>query len=95
MAQLVFRLGYGKYGILGNDTFSRIAQEDYLDTEEVRMDYPSSFANAASYIGIATAASATSAAVWGVMKTTYDVAGNKTRVQYQANITWDGRASGW
>lgn len=61
----------------------------------VRIDYDAS--NNPIYVGKAQIGSATSSAVWQVMKLNYDASNNLTSVQWPGNeaftYVWDNRAS--
>lgn len=67
----------------------------YQPLEEHRFDYDGRLDGNAVYIGSATPGSATSAAVWTVLKFTYDATNRPTRKQVQTNIAYDNRATGW
>lgn len=71
------------------DTFARMLQGYVKDTEELRLQSPTTFINGVSYVGVAIDGSATSASVWSILKVTYDGNGRRSRVQYRTGLTWD------
>lgn len=70
--------------------FSRILKFEPLPTEEIRRDETLTD----DYHGVAPDGSATSAAVWKVVRF-YKTAGLITRVRYRTDIAWDSRTAGW
>jgi hypothetical protein len=95
MAYITVPLGYGRIAMIDADDFKRIMHDALYDNEEMRLDIPESCIDTFSYKAIALSGSATSAAVWSVMRTTWDSVGRETRHQFRENISWDGRALGW
>jgi hypothetical protein len=81
----------------GANEFARIAQRQFLDTEEVRMDIPapSAMANAHIYLAVAPASTATNAASWKIVRITLDANKNPSRQQYRTGVAWDSRTTGW
>jgi YD repeat-containing protein len=63
--------------------------------DETRLDYGARTDGNPEFVASAPQGSATSAAVWRVLKLEYDGSARLTRKQIRDNITWDGRASGW
>lgn len=75
------------------DTFDRMKNKNFKDTEEVRYDIPTSFTSTAIYVGLAPAGTATSAASWAIVRTLFDANGNPSRDQIKLNVIWDNRAA--
>ena len=76
------------------DVFTRICTEQFFDTEEVRMDKPQTFDGTFEYVGVAETGSATSDAVWQIIRVTW-TANRPTRRQFQPDMIWDDRTQGW
>jgi hypothetical protein len=87
----------GDIPLRGEETladFARILAKEFEDTEEVRYDTPNAagLINGSAYAGIAPDGSATSAAVWTVVRTYYDPNSNPSRQRIKKGIAWDNRA---
>lgn len=95
MSSLIIRLGNGRWGVVGLDGAARLLNNDLLDTEEIREDTPINLINTYSYKGLATAGTATSSAVWSIVRYSFDSNGQLSRIQYRTDVVWDSRASGW
>lgn len=81
-----------------NADFSRILEKRFMDFEEVRYDIPNTNAgltNGNIYIGIAEDGSATSAAVWTVVRFYFNAARKPSRSRIRKLVAWDDRAIGW
>lgn len=76
------------------DTFTRLLQGQFYNTEEVRISRPTSFSNGSEYVGAAPTGSATSETIWKVVKCTWENY-HKTRLQYREGISWDNKEFGW
>lgn len=77
------------------DPFVRLRLGFIAADEEARFDSPGSYPNSFAYVGVAPAGSSVSAAVWNVMRVSYDSNGRKSREQFRAGISWESRPVGW
>lgn len=107
---LLTHLGYGTYGLIDSDnpnnppsvsasitaptfdTFTRICQEQFNNTEEVRRMWDS--INGFEYVALAPSGTPTSVTTWKAVRVTWTNS-QKTRLQYQENISWDNITQGW
>lgn len=75
------------------DIFERINSNSPLNTEEIRNDSPATKPLSTAYRGIAPDNSATSEAVWSIVKIEYDGSGFESRRRLFQNVVWDNRQS--
>lgn len=75
--------------------FWRIKNKRFTSSEEVRYDIPASLISASIYTGVAADGTATSSAVWTVIRTYFDSLGNPSRERIRTNVAWDSRTAGW
>ena len=78
-----------------SQAFTRIKNQEYLDSEEARYDIPASLPSGFIYAGVAPNGTATSAAAWTIVRTSFDASGNPTRDQIRTSVVWDSRTTGW
>lgn len=75
--------------------FKRLKDHEYQDGEEVRYDVPATLGSNYMYHALNVAGTATSAASWSIIRTSFDANGNPDREQFRTGISWDNRAVGW
>lgn len=95
MAYITVPLGYGRIAMIDADDAKRIMHDAMYDNEEMRLDVPEICIDTFSYKGVAADGSATSAAVWSILRVTWNSVGRESRFQFRENVSWDERASGW
>lgn len=81
---------------VSNGAFTRIMTRQFLDTEFVKYDIPAlPVSGTFIYQGVAPIGTATSSAVWSVVRTPIVSGDVPSESRIRFNISWDGRASGW
>lgn len=76
--------------------FSRILNENFHDTEQMKRDAPSaSYQNAFEYIGLAPAAAVDTDATWAIVRKEYNATGDLIAQRVRLNIQWAQRTAGW
>lgn len=78
-----------------SDTFTRMLEKRFRDSEEVRYDIPAVLADASIYLGTATDGTSTAAVSWSVVRYYFDVSGSPQRARFRSGVAWDDRATGW
>ncbi len=106
---LVKALGYGVYEITDPsspdasptvssspvlDTFARIMQDHFYETEEARRDRPASLDGGYEFIAVAPTGSSVDDLVWDCVRCTWENK-KKIRFQYRQAIAWTDRNVGW
>lgn len=95
MAYIQVNLGYGRSALIDADDAKRLLHDAMYDSEEMREDIPAAPISTYSYKGMAVSGSLTSAAVWSIIRITYDAEGRNVRTQFRADVAWDSRDLGW
>lgn len=78
-----------------NFLFYRITNKIIKDDEEVRYDIPTNLTGASIYIGVAADGTATSSALWTVVRYYFDANDNPNRARVRKNVVWTDRTLGW
>ena len=88
--QFLERLPYGNSVVVELDTFTRMLNDQILDTEEIRKFWAGPY----EYVCLAPSGSPLNEPVWCAIRVTW-INGKKTRIQFQENMTYSDITSGW